>query len=149
MQVHLVSQHANLKAIAVTRHGRMAVPHFKYTTEDACGQNMVTGVTSHLCQWILSKIKEELPQVKVLFYSIESTLSGDKNMTFTNLWRTRGFHVQAEAWIPEDILKSVLKACMCCVCMYVCTVCMCVCACMRTYVHAHTYICVCKCIMCM
>ena len=117
MQVHLFSQHANLKEIVVTRHGRVAVTHFKYTTGDACGQNMTTSVTSHLCKWILSKIKEELPQIEVLFYSIESLLSGDKCMTFTNLWKTRGFHVQAEAWIPEDVLKSVLKVPYICACM--------------------------------
>lgn len=87
----------------------MAVAHFRFSTGDACGQNMVTGVTSHLCKWILSKIVEELPHVTVVKYCIESGLSGDKSVTFRNIWRTRGCHVQAEAWIPEDILKSVLK----------------------------------------
>ncbi len=70
---------------------------------------MVTSVTSHLCKWILSRVIVELPEVKVLHYCIESGLSGDKSMTFTKLLKTRGFHVQAEAWISEDILKSVLK----------------------------------------
>ena len=118
MQVQSFSQHAHLKEINVTRHGRVAVAHFRFSTGDACGQNMVTSVTSHLCKWILSKIADDLPQVKVLFHGIESGLSGDKSLTFMNLWRTRGCHVQAEAWIPEDVLKSVLKvffpSCVCC-----------------------------------
>lgn len=87
----------------------MAVAHFEYSTGDACGQNMVTSVTSHLCKWILSKIADDLPAVHVVNYCIVSGLCGDKSITFRNLWRTRGCHVQAEAWIPENVLKSVLK----------------------------------------
>lgn len=98
------------------RLNRVAIAHFHYVTGDACGQNMVTSVTSHLCKWILSRIEKNLPQIKVLNYYIESGSSGDKSISFMNLWKTRGFHVQAEGWIPEDILKSVLK-----VCMYMCT----------------------------
>lgn len=107
--MQLNSQHAHLKEINITRHGCVAVVHFLFSTGDACGQNMVTSVTSHLCKWILSKVAVELPRVKVVSYCIESGLGGDKSMTFRNLWRTRGCHVQAEAWIPEDVLKSVLK----------------------------------------
>ena len=92
------------------RLDRVAVIRFEYSTGDASGQNMVTSVTSLLCKWILSRVSEELPQIAVLHYCIESGLSGDKSMAFSNLMRTRGFHVQAEAWIPEDIIKSVLKA---------------------------------------
>lgn len=109
LQVQLYSQHAQLKRIHVTHHTCVAVAHFEFSTEDACGQNMVTSVTSHLCKWILTKIESDLPRVNVVHYCIESGLSGDKSMAFRSLWRTRGHHVQAEAWIPEDILKSVLK----------------------------------------
>ncbi len=70
---------------------------------------MVTSATSQLCKWILASLEVDLPQVKVVHYCIESGLSGDKSMTYLNLWRTRGCHVQAEAWIPEGVLKSVLK----------------------------------------
>lgn len=108
----MFSQHGSLKKINITRHSRVAVAHFEYSTGDACGQNMVTSITAHLCKWILSRIEEELPQVKVTHYCVESGLSGDKSMTFTNLWRTRGHHVQAEAWVPEDVLRSVLKVCV-------------------------------------
>lgn len=109
MQVQLHSQHATLKQAHVTCHDRVVVAHFEYLTAEACGQNMVTSVTSHLCKWMLSKIKEELPQIEVQHYCVESGLSGDKSISFHNLWRTRGYHVQAEAWIPQDILQSVLK----------------------------------------
>lgn len=111
LQVQLYSQHAFLKKIHVTHHDRVAVTHFEYSTREACGQNMVTSVTSHLCKWILPRIEKELPQIKVMHYCIESGLSGDKSISFQNYLRTRGYHVQAETWIPEDILKSVLKVC--------------------------------------
>lgn len=109
LQVHLSSQHAHLKRLNIVRLDRVAVIHFEYSTGDACGQNMVTSVTSFLCKWIISKVSAEIPTIKILNYCIESGMSGDKSITFANLLKTRGFHVQAEAWISEDILKSVLK----------------------------------------
>lgn len=109
IQVKLHSQHASLKKIEVSHHVRVAVIHFKYSTGEACGQNMVTSITSQLCKWLLSKMKKELPQIKVIHYCVESGLSGDKGISYQNLWKTRGCHVQAEAWVPEDVLKSVLK----------------------------------------
>lgn len=70
---------------------------------------MTTSCTAYLCRYILEKVKTELPHVHITSFCIESGLSGDKSMSTMNLWRTRGFHVQAEAWIPENVLKSVLK----------------------------------------
>ena len=109
VQVHLFSQHAQLKKLSFSPMGRVIVVHFNYNTGDACGQNMVTSCTSQLCKWIRSRVAEELPQIKIEKFFIESGLSGDKSLTFINMWRTRGFHVQAEAWIPENVLNSVLK----------------------------------------
>ena len=55
-------------------------------------------------------------------------MSGDKKVAFLNLMRTRGLHAQAEAWIPESILKSVLKV----VCLgFVCID--------MTYLLSHTF----------
>ena len=70
---------------------------------------MVTSCTWHSCKWLLKKIEKELPSIKIINFWIESNMSGDKKMSFLNLMRTRGLHAQAEAWIPESILKSVLK----------------------------------------
>ncbi len=70
---------------------------------------MTTTATSHACKWIRSRVEKELPQVKITFFCIESGESGDKAISFLNIQRTRGFHVQAEAWIPNKVLKSVLK----------------------------------------
>ena len=87
----------------------MLIVHFKFHTKDAAGQNMVTSSTWHLCKWLLQKIENELPSIKIINFWIESNMSGDKKTAFINLMRTRGLHAQAEAWIPEALLKSVLK----------------------------------------
>ena len=111
MQVKLFSQHAELRKIDSTRLGRLLVLNFNYNTHDAAGQNMVTSSTWHLCKWILKMVEKELSSVKLTNFCIESALSGDKKVAHINLMRTRGLHVQAEAWIPNSILKSVLKVC--------------------------------------
>lgn len=118
IQVHSFSRHAELKKLDFSRFGRMIIIHFNYTTGDAAGQNMVTSCTSHLCKWIRSKIDRDIPHIKITFFYIESTSSGDKSMAYINLLRTRGFHVQAEAWIPESVLKKVLKVLN--LCMSIC-----------------------------
>lgn len=92
-----------------TRQGRLLIVHFKFHTKDAAGQNMVTSSTWQLCKWLLRKIETELPSIQIINFWIESNMSGDKKVAFLNLMRTRGLHAQAEAWIPESILKSVLK----------------------------------------
>ena len=89
----------------------MLIVHFKFHTKDAAGQNMVTSSTWHCCKWLLRKIEKELLSVKLINFWVESNMSGDKKMSFLNLIRTRGLHAQAEAWIPDSILKSVLKVC--------------------------------------
>ena len=82
---------------------------FEYGTGDACGQNMVTTATWSACKWALEQIKRDLPDISVNNFHIESTFSGDKQTSATLLVLPRGVHVQAEAWIPETVLKSTLK----------------------------------------
>ncbi len=108
-QVRLFSQHATLLEIEPVRFGRVLVVQFRFSTEDAAGQNMVTSGTWHACKWLLRKAEKELPGVKVTEFWVESNLSADKKMSPVNLFRSRGIHAQAEAWIPNAVLKSVLK----------------------------------------
>ena len=108
-QVKLFSQHAELVDLAPFRFGRILVVLFHYCTQDAAGQNMVTSGTWHSCKWVLRKVEQELPNVKVINFWIESDMSGDKKIAAMNLFQTRGIHAQAEAWVPEEILRSVLK----------------------------------------
>ena len=113
MQVTLFSRHASLLDLSTTRQGRIVIVHFKFDTKDAAGQNMVTSSTWHSCKWLLRKIEKDLPSIRIINFWIESNMSGDKKTAFMNMMRTRGLHVQAETWVPESILRSVLKVCYC------------------------------------
>lgn len=70
---------------------------------------MVTTATWSSCKWALEQIKRELPKVCVKEFLIESTFSGDKQTSSAMLNLPRGVHVQAEAWVPESVLKTTLK----------------------------------------
>ena len=109
MQVCNDNQLIQLKKMENTHFGRAVVVHFYYCTVEACGQNMVTSCTNNLCKWIQYIFACELPEVEMSYYLIETGLSGDKRIEFVNHWRTRGCRVQAEAWIPKSVMKSVLK----------------------------------------
>ena len=106
------SQHAKLLRLETKQVGRMLIVRFVYETGDAGGQNMTTSVTWHACLWALEQMQKELPQVHVEDFLIESNLSGDKKMSFLNSYSPRGITAQAEAWIPESIIQSVLKVCI-------------------------------------
>jgi len=109
-QVTLFSKHCILREIEPHFFGKTLVVRFIYETGDAAGQNMTTNVTWQLCNWALIKISEELQGVRVTTFSIENNMSGDKKMTSGHLLNSRGWFAQAEAWIPEYVLRSALKA---------------------------------------
>ena len=112
-QVTLFSQHCVLHELVPHFFGKTLVVQFIYETGDAAGQNMTTSVTWHACKWALTKIGEELQGVRVVKFFVECNMSGDKKMAAGHLHSTRGWFAQAEAWIPEQILRSVLKASNC------------------------------------
>ena len=108
-QVNMYSQHANLVDLRAIPNGCCLGVEFVYSTGDASGQNMTTSTTWHTCKWILSRVSQELPQVKVEYLMVEDSSSSDKKLSFRNLIRTRGTFAQAEAWLPESIIRDVLK----------------------------------------
>ena len=108
-QVKLFSQFANLLDLRAQRFGRSIVLIFRYSTNDAAGQNMVTSATWHSCKWLIKMFELENPSIKIEKFFIETTLSGDKKIAWVNLYSTRGVHAIAEAWIPEPVLKDTFK----------------------------------------
>jgi len=107
-QVTLYSRHCVLNEIEPHFFGKTLAVRFIYETGDAAGQNMTTNVTWQVCRWALTKLAEDL-QVKVDKFFIDNNMSGDKKMTSEHLLYSRGWFAQAEAWIPEQVLRSVLK----------------------------------------
>ncbi|KAL9985903.1 hypothetical protein ACROYT_G008356 [Oculina patagonica] len=88
---------------------RNLLMEFVYDSADAAGQNGVTVTTWHACKWAMEKIARERPDINIREYFIETKMSGDKSALPKNYIMGRGIEVQAETYITESTLKSVLK----------------------------------------
>jgi hydroxymethylglutaryl-CoA reductase (NADPH) len=84
--------------------GNQLILTFEFYTGDAAGQNMSTLCTEEICKYIIKKT----PVIPLLWY-IESNYSGDKKATALSFTQVRGKKVCAEIYLPEKIVKSVLK----------------------------------------
>ena len=102
------------EADATTRTGRLCdieqfsasrfiFLRFNYTTGDAAGQNMTGKATSRACDWILA----HYPGVRR--FCLESNLATDKKSSQVNILDTRGKRVTAEATIPADLVREVMR----------------------------------------
>ena len=81
----------------------------EYETGDAAGQNGVTKASWVILEWIQEQIKETSPSINIQRVMIEGSGSGDKKVASGNHILGRGVEVQSEAYIPESVLKNVLK----------------------------------------
>ena len=86
---------------------------FVYDSADAAGQNGVTVTTWHACDWAKERIAQECPDINIREYYFDTKFSGDKNNIPKNYITGRGIEVQAEAYITESTLRSVLKVSEC------------------------------------
>ena len=107
-KVREVSQHACLTKTEPVMMGRMVHVNFIYETGDAAGQNMTTTTTWHTCQWILQLLREQF-DFEVENFVIEANVSGDKKVNYRSFISGRGIRVLAEARIPNDVLRQVMK----------------------------------------
>lgn len=76
---------------------------FNYATGDAAGQNMVGRATYVACQWIVQNNN------RVVRWFLESNFATDKKASQINSIMTRGKRVTAEATIPGDLLRQVMR----------------------------------------
>ena len=88
---------------------RNLLMEFVYDSADAAGQNGVTVTTWHACKWAKHKISQECPDINIREYYLDTKFSGDKNAIPKNYVMVHGIEVQAEAYISESTLKSILK----------------------------------------
>ncbi len=108
---------AEIKAVAesTTRSGvlqdieqysasRMLFTRFNYTTGDAAGQNLTGKATQAACRWIV----EHYPQIEQFF--LESNFATDKKSSQVNMLRTRGKRVVAEATIPDELFRRIMRS---------------------------------------
>jgi hydroxymethylglutaryl-CoA reductase (NADPH) len=83
---------------------RMLYTRFNYTTGDAAGQNLTGKATAAACKWII----EQNPQIKHFF--LESNFATDKKSSQVNMLHTRGKRVVAEATIPDELFRKVMRS---------------------------------------
>src|SRR5918994_809359 len=83
---------------------RILYTRFNYTTGDAAGQNLTGKATQAACKWIL----ENYPGIEQFF--LESNFATDKKSSQVNMLRTRGKRVVAEATIPNDLFRDVMRS---------------------------------------
>jgi hydroxymethylglutaryl-CoA reductase (NADPH) len=84
--------------------GRILFTRFNYTTGDAAGQNLSGKATAAACVWILANY----PDVEQFF--LESNFATDKKSSQVNMLRTRGKRVVAEAVIPNELVKRIMRS---------------------------------------
>ncbi len=102
------SNYAELVELTPQIFGSTVHVHFIYQTGDAAGQNMSTVCTWEACKWIMQSLQDH-QEIRLQRFYIEGGLSSDKKVSNLNANQGRGINVQAEAVIPEKILKRVLK----------------------------------------
>jgi hydroxymethylglutaryl-CoA reductase (NADPH) len=83
---------------------RMLFTRFNYTTGDAAGQNLTGKATQAACRWIL----EHYPGIEQYF--LESNFATDKKSSQVNMLRTRGKRVVAEATIPDELFRQIMRS---------------------------------------
>jgi hydroxymethylglutaryl-CoA reductase (NADPH) len=83
---------------------RMLFTRFNYTTGDAAGQNLTGKATAAACAWIVSNY----PDIERFF--LESNFATDKKSSQVNMLRTRGKRVVAEATIPNELFRRIMRS---------------------------------------
>jgi hydroxymethylglutaryl-CoA reductase (NADPH) len=83
---------------------RILFTRFNYTTGDAAGQNLTGKATQAACRWIA----EHHPGIEHWF--LESNFATDKKSSQVNMLNTRGKRVVAEATIPDELFRTVMRS---------------------------------------
>jgi len=94
----------NLLDIEQYTASRMLFTRFNYTTGDAAGQNLTGKATQAACRWIASNY----PDIEQFF--LESNFATDKKSSQVNMLHTRGKRVVAEATIPDEVFRRVMRS---------------------------------------
>jgi hydroxymethylglutaryl-CoA reductase (NADPH) len=84
--------------------GRMLYTRFNYTTGDAAGQNLTGKATQAACRWIRAN------NDTIEHHFLESNFATDKKSSQINMLRTRGKRVIAEATIPNELFRRVMRS---------------------------------------
>ncbi len=76
---------------------------FNFTTGDAAGQNLTGKATQRASTWIRAHY------AGIRDFCLEANLATDKKSSHVNILRTRGKRVTAEATIPADLARRIMR----------------------------------------
>ncbi len=96
------SNHLKLNKYQTWIVGRAVYVRFSFDTDQAMGMNMVTLALKHV--W--DKVVKNYAQVELV--SISGNMCADKKQAAVNRLLGRGYEVQAEAFLSNDILNQIL-----------------------------------------
>src|SRR4051812_13061804 len=100
----ITTRSGKLQEIEKFTAGRILYTRFNYTTGDAAGQNLTGKATQAACRWI----REQRPEIEHHF--LESNFATDKKTSQVNMLRTRGKRVIAEATIPNELFRTIMRS---------------------------------------
>jgi len=92
---------------------KFAFLRFNYATGDAAGQNMVSKATHAACEWIRHRyctgqgVGEGHHEIEHFY--LEGNMATDKKASQINLLHNRGKRVTAEAVVPGDLLRQMMR----------------------------------------
>jgi hydroxymethylglutaryl-CoA reductase (NADPH) len=84
---------------------RILYTRFNYTTGDAAGQNLTGKATAAACAWIMANHPGGIEH-----FFLESNFATDKKSSQVNMLHTRGKRVVAEATIPDELFRRVMRS---------------------------------------
>jgi hydroxymethylglutaryl-CoA reductase (NADPH) len=84
--------------------GRMVYTRLNYTTGDVAGQNLTDKATAAACAWIHAN------HAPIERFYLESNFATDKKSSQVNMLNTRGKRVVAEATIPNELFRTIMRS---------------------------------------
>lgn len=81
----------------------------RFDADQAMGMNMVTIATQRAWETLLDRLPAELPAVTVELVALSGNICTDKKTAAVNRLLGRGWWVQAEVTLGEEIIRDVLK----------------------------------------
>lgn len=96
------SSHTKLMDVMVKRAGLYVFIRFSFDTDKAMGMNMVTIATQNLIEYIAKKTNATI-------IAVAGNFDIDKKPAWLNALLGRGYVVQSEAIISQEVVENVLK----------------------------------------